>query len=291
MDDVAGQGSLLDYIKIARPGFWLTQLWFYLLPFSGRHVLIDPAFWFGCFYVTFPLSLLVYGWNDLGDVETDRLNPRKGNWLFGARPDAATRKKLPWVIALVQIPCLAGLVVLGGPKMLVWFAAVVFVNAAYNSGMKSRPILDLFPQLGYLLIFVLGSWLCDVPQLNVVAMVFCGLFAIQSHLLSELMDIDEDRTAKRSTTVVVLGVKRSKWLLVGIMLTETAIAWTFFSSQLVGLFMALATTLFLLDAIAGPRRYPLKLIRTFFIGWNLIVLGSMYFVWKWGLFTLVAYRY
>ena len=110
------RGSLVtraaELVKIARPGFWPTQLWFFLLPLGMRDLFGSPAFWLGCVYVCFPLGLLSYGWNDLGDVETDALNPRKDSWLFGARPDAWMRARLPWTIALVQLPFLVAFVLL-----------------------------------------------------------------------------------------------------------------------------------------------------------------------------------
>ena len=100
-------------MKVARPGFWTTSLWFYLLPLGQQHVFGSWTFWLGCFYVTFPLGLLIYGWNDLVDAETDRLNPRKGNFLFGARPDdaqlaALARAHLPRPTAVRVLLRLAG---------------------------------------------------------------------------------------------------------------------------------------------------------------------------------------
>ena len=65
-------------IKVARPGFWPTHLWFFLLPLGQREMFGRPGFWLGCAYVCFPLGLLLYGWNDLFDAETDRRNQRKG---------------------------------------------------------------------------------------------------------------------------------------------------------------------------------------------------------------------
>jgi len=57
-------------IKVARPGFWPTHLWFFLLPLGQREMFGRPGFWLGCAYVCFPLGLLLYGWNDLFDAET-----------------------------------------------------------------------------------------------------------------------------------------------------------------------------------------------------------------------------
>src|SRR5205809_6597420 len=70
-------------VKAARPGFWLTSIWFYLVPVGGRHVLDQAEFWLGLVYVSFPLGLLIYGWNDVVDVDVVRCNPRKRTTLIG----------------------------------------------------------------------------------------------------------------------------------------------------------------------------------------------------------------
>ena len=99
-------------------------MWFYLLPLGQQHVFGRWTFWLGVLYVTFPLGLLIYGWNDLVDAETDRHNPRKGTFLFGARPDEAQLAVLPWHIALVQLPFAVAFVWLFGPEALAWLAAL-----------------------------------------------------------------------------------------------------------------------------------------------------------------------
>ena len=83
-------------VKAARPGFWLTSIWFYLVPVGGRQVLDQAEFWLGLLYVSFPLGLLIYGWNDVVDFDVDRFNPRKGTYLFGARGTPERLARLPW---------------------------------------------------------------------------------------------------------------------------------------------------------------------------------------------------
>ncbi len=63
-----------------------------MLPLSQRDVFHSVAFWLGALYVTFPMGLLLYGWNDIVDYEADRLNPRKGTFLFGARGVQCSRR-------------------------------------------------------------------------------------------------------------------------------------------------------------------------------------------------------
>lgn len=247
----------------------------------------SAAFWLGATYICFPMSLLSFGWNDIGDAATDSINPRKDSWLFGASPDREMRSRLPWIIAAVQLPFLIMFVMIAGWKMAFWFAGLLAANTCYNSlGFKRMPWLDLLNQTGYLLVFVLASWLCDVPQLNAPAMIFSALFAMHSHLFGQIMDINEDAAGGRQTTAVSIGVRNSKLLLVGILICEAMIAFAFFSGSVVGLFMLFAAGFFLVDAYFGPRRYPLPFLTAFFVGWNLVAISTMYFIWRHGLFVL-----
>lgn len=282
---------LKTLVKVARPGFWPTHLWFFLLPLGQREMFGSLGFWLGCVYVCFPLGLLLYGWNDLFDRETDRRNARKDSWLFGARLDDDELRRLPRWIAGVQAPFLVGFTVLYGAEMLGWFLAMTAANAVYNwprFGWKNWPVVDLLNQVAYLLVFVLSSWLCAVPQLNAPAMVFSALFAMQSHLFGQIMDIDEDKAAGRHTTASVLGVRASKLVVVGFLLAEAWIAWSYFRGAAVEVFLLAGAAFFLLDAGVGFRGkpYPPWFSKVFFVGWNVVVVVTMYFVWRHGVFLL-----
>ncbi len=241
------------------------------------------------FTFVFPLGLLLYGWNDLGDAETDKLNSRKDSWLFGARPDQQLRSRLPWIIAAVHVPFVIAFVMIAGPRMLFWFAAVLLTNTTYNNfGWKRLPLLDLFNQVGYLLIFVLASWLCGLDQLSAPVMIFSALFAMQSHLFGQLMDLEEDRLAGRRSTAIMLGYRRAKLLLSLLMWIEAAIAALYFQGLVVSLFMTTGALFFLADALVGPRRYSVSFSKGCFLAWNMIVIGTMHLVWRYGWFVLAT---
>jgi 4-hydroxybenzoate polyprenyltransferase len=280
-------GLLLEIIKVARPGFWPTHYWFFLLPFAGRDMFGSIAFWVGSVYVCFPLGLLLYGWNDLSDRRCDENNPRKDSWLFGARPSDDTCRRLPWIIAAVQIPFWIAFVWIGGPKMILWMIAVLAVNFTYNTlAFKSRAFLDLLNQVGYLLVFVLASWLCDVPQLSVASMIFCTLFAMQSHLFGQLMDFDQDSDAGRRSTAITVGVTNSKWLIVALLAAAGMIALEHFQFSGIAIFMFAGALVFVVDALFGPRSYPTEFIKGFFILWNILVIATMHFVWRYEVFLV-----
>jgi 4-hydroxybenzoate polyprenyltransferase len=283
----------LFLVKVARPGFWTTSLWFYLLPVGQRHVFGSWMFWLGVIYVTLPLGLLIYGWNDFVDAETDRHNPRKGTYLFGARGNDAQLAALPWRIFLVQLPFAAAFVFLLGPKALVWLAALVAATAIYNwppPGLKGRPPFDMLNQIGYLLVFVLGSWLNGVPQLPWQTFVFGALFAMHSHLFGQIMDVEPDRQAGRRTTATSIGTVPAKVLTALLLLAESALVYLSFKDALIAGFLALGGGWFLLDAFVlwRERLYRPAQMQFFLLGWNAAAVVSMGWVWATATLTRTA---
>ncbi|TNE46485.1 MAG: hypothetical protein EP343_23040 [Deltaproteobacteria bacterium] len=281
--------EILFTLKVSRPGFYPTTLWFFLLPFGQRNMFGSWVFWLGCVYVCLPLGLMLYGWNDLMDMQTDSHNPRKDSYLFGARLEPHHRSKVIWQMVLIQLPFWPLFVWLAGPKMLLLLVAMVATNAVYNApgwGWKNRPWLDLLNQAGYLLVFVLSSWLNHVPQLPASVMVFSALFAMHSHLFGQLMDIDADTQAGRRTTASVIGVVPGKLLLVTILVVEALIVGP--RDTIVAAFLGLSALIFLVDAflVFRERPYPSWAIKVFFVGWNIVAIASMNWLWTRG--TLVG---
>lgn len=271
-------------VKAARPGFWLTSIWFYLVPVGGRHVLHDPPFWLGLLYVTFPLGLLIYGWNDIVDFEVDRFNPRKGTYLFGARGTPERLARLPWRIAFVQVPFAILFTLLLGPKALAWFAALIVASALYNCrpfAFKERAGLDLLNQAGYLLVFVLASWLNRVSQVPWFTFVFGAMFAMHSHLFGEIMDLEPDRRAGRRTLAGVLRARPAKWLLIAFLAVEAVLIWTWARDPWLAAFLASSAVWFLLDVVLlwRDRPYSPDEMRFAFLAWNAVALGSIPWVW------------
>jgi 4-hydroxybenzoate polyprenyltransferase len=278
--------TLAFLIKAARPGFWLTSIWFYLLPLGGRDVFGTYGFWLGVVYVTFPLGLFIYGWNDCVDAEADRLNPRKDSYLFGARGTAAQLARLPWWIAAVQFPFVALFVAkIGWTRTLLYFAALALATWLYNNprgGAKTRPGFDLLNQIAYLLVFALSSWINGVPQLPWHTFVFGAMFAMHSHLFGEVMDLQPDRAVGRRTTGLVLGAIGSKWMLASMLLVESLLVFTQTGDALIAGALAVGSLWFAADALWlwRDRPYSAREARLFFLGWNAAAIITAPIVWK-----------
>jgi len=271
-------------VQAARPGFWLTAIWFYFVPVWGQSVLGQGEFWAGLVYVTFPLGVLLYGWNDVVDFDVDRFNPRKGTYLFGARGTPERLRRLPWQIACVQLPFAVLFARLLGLKALAWFGTLIALTALYNLrpfAFKGRPGFDLLNQAGYLLVFVLASWLNHVPQVPWFTFLFGAMFAMHSHLFGQIMDLEPDRRAGRRTLAGVLRARPAKWLLIAFLAAEAVLIWTRARDRWLAAFLAASAVWFTLDVMLlwRDRPYSPGAMRLLFLGWNAVALGSIPWVW------------
>jgi len=272
-------------LKVSRPGFWLTSTWFYLLPVGGRVVWDHWTFWLGLFYITLPLGLLIYGWNDAGDLDNDRANPRKDTFLFGARLNAAQIAALPRWIAITNFPFVLLFGFLLGAKSFAWWVVLFVATAIYNArhvGTKGRPGVDLLNQSAYVLVFVMSSWLNHAPQLPWFTFVFGALFAMHSHLLGEVMDHRVDLIAGRRTTAGVLGVMPAKFLIASLLALEALLIWSCVRDPWISAALVLGATFFVLDGalLWRARPYTNRQMRLAFLGWNAAALASIPWVWR-----------
>jgi 4-hydroxybenzoate polyprenyltransferase len=276
--------ELVFLLQVSRPGLWSTTALFYLMPLRHADFLHSWTLWLGLFYVLFPLGFLLYGVNDIADAEADRLNPRKGTFLFGSLGRAEQLAALRWKIAAVQIPFLIVFLFLVGPRILFWFAALLLAVGIYNAprfGWKSHPPFDVLIQASYLLVFVLSSWLNGAAQLPWQTFVFGAMFAMHSHIFGEVMDIEPDRLSGRRTTAVMIGAVRSKLLIAGFLCVETALVYVFFGDLVITGFLSFGTAWFVLDALVvwKNRPYSPTEMRLFMWGWNAAAFLGMY--WNW----------
>lgn len=255
-----------------------------MLPLAQRDVFRSLAFWLGALYVTFPMGLLLYGWNDIVDYDADRFNPRKGTFLFGARGTLEQLRSLPLRIALAQAPFVAALSVLGGARMLLCCAGMIAAAGLYNwprYGFKARPPLEILNQAGYLFVFLLSSWINHVPLLPWATMLFGALFAMHSHVFGEVMDLEPDRAAGRRTTATVIGRVPAKLLMVVLLVFEAGLIARFFAAKELAGFLLLSAAWFAVDAtlIWRSRPYSNREMRFFMLAWNAIALISLPWMW------------
>ncbi len=277
--------KLIFWLKVSRPGLWFATIWLYVLPTSQMSdIWSSIPFWIGFFFVCFPLNFLVYGWNDIVDREIDLVNPRKDSFLFGARGTETQLNQLKWAIAGVHLICLPVLLFYTNWKMLLLFSGIIIINGLYNlpkNGLRSRPPLELLCQVGYLLVVPFSILINDISGLPWITYFYLLLFAWQSHLIGEVMDIIPDRATGRKTTATVIGIIKTKWLIIGIVAIEVSLLFLIFKDFVFGGMLALGLIWLLLDLlfIYKKKSYTLFQMKLFGIMSNLVAIASMAYVW------------
>ena len=284
------QSYLVFLLQVSRPGLWSTTALFYLMPLGHADFLQSGKLWLGLFFVLFPLGFLLYGVNDIVDAETDSLNPRKGTFMFGSRGARDQLAALKWQIAVVQLPFAAVFYFFVGPRILWWYALLLLAVGLYNApgiAWKGRPPFDVLIQASYLLVFVLSSWLNNVSQLPWQTFLFGALFAMHSHILGEVMDIEPDQRSGRQTTATLIGRVRAKFLIATFLCIETVLVWISFRDWIITGFLAFGALWFLIDAtlLWKNRAYSPIEMRLFLWGWNAAALLGMF--WNWTSSSLV----
>ena len=267
------QSDLAFLLQVCRPGLWTTTALFYLMPLGHSINFRSAKFWVGLAYALIPLGFVLYGVNDIFDAEADRLNPRKGTFLFGSLGRREQLAALRWQIVALQIPFVLAFLVWIGAKIFLWFVMLLVAVLLYNApriGFKTRPPFDVLMQASYLLLFVLSSWVNGVPQLPWQTFVFGALFAMHSHLFGEVMDIVPDREASRTTTAVRIGAVRTKLLMAVFLCVEVALVTRYFHNRIVAGFLAAGALWFVADALWFWRNKPYsrKVMTLFMWTWN-----------------------
>jgi 4-hydroxybenzoate polyprenyltransferase len=284
---------LVFLLQVSRPGLWSTTAMFYLMPLGHADVFHSGKLWLGLIFVLFPLGFLLYGVNDIVDAETDSLNPRKGTFMFGSRGEREQLAALKWQIALVQIPFVAPIYFIVGPRILWWYAILLLAVGLYNSpgiAWKGRPPFDVLLQASYLLVFVLSSWLNKVAQLPGPTFLFGAMFAMHSHIFGEVMDIEPDRLSGRRTTATLIGRVRAKFLIAVFLFIESGLVWGYFRDSIITGFLAFGALWFLMDAtlLWKDRAYTPKQMSLFLWGWNTAALLGIMWNWTHGTLTHVV---
>lgn len=276
--------KIIFWVKVSRPGLWFPALWLYFLPLSGMRVWESMDFWLGILFVTFPLNFIIYGWNDYVDHETDKLNPRKDSFLFGAKGSQEELNTLPPLLVIFQLVFYGFFIYWLGLSSIWLFAALVLVMLAYNfpkKGFRNTPPLELFAQFGYLLIVPFSVMLNDTAEVPWLTYIYLVLFAIQSQLIGEAMDIEPDRLANRDTSATKLGLRNTKILIILIVALEVGLLMFAYNDFVFGGMLALGLVWLLIDLflIFKTQRYTLGQMKLFGVGSNLIAAVSMGYVW------------
>lgn len=136
-----------NILILLRPHQWLKNLFIFLPLFFDRH-LTDAAYWLPCIIAFFAYSLAasaIYCFNDIWDVEADKLHPKKCK-----RPIASGKVSKPagYFTALLCVALSFILIFVGignaGKSLAYIIAFYLVMNIAYCVKLKQIALVDVF---------------------------------------------------------------------------------------------------------------------------------------------------
>ena len=201
-------------IAASRPLFWLNSA--SLCVVAAILAVPEPG-WraaLAALFATWPLNLLVYAVNDLHDQATDARNPRKGS-AEGARIDGSSLRALVALAVAANLPFVVLFVATGTAASSVALALLLAVSWAYSAPplrLKARPGWDSLANAAYVLPFVFAALLLGVKPMPWVEIGAFALWAIASHALTSIQDIEADRAGCVATVATALGRRRAALL-------------------------------------------------------------------------------
>lgn len=199
-------------LRTARPKQWLKNILVFAAP--GAAGVLDQAHELGLTVLVFVAfcfaAAAVYFWNDLIDVEADRLHPKKRcrPIASGQVPMAAARA------AGIAVPLAAlGFAAATGRWQTVAVVAVYLaVNLAYNLGLKRIPVVDLVAVAsGFVLRAGAGAVAVDVPMSRwfVLCTTFGSLFIVAGKRYAELNELGTGAGTRATLDMYTVGYLRS----------------------------------------------------------------------------------
>lgn len=225
---------------------------------------------------------MVYGL-DYNDFNSDTVNKRKGNFLFGAKASKEHLATVPLKIALTNLPFFIYFSISAGVNMLLLLLLMVAVNIIYNFKpfrIKERPPFEICIQIGYVLTAIFSIFLNDLNMIPWQTILYLSLFAFQAHVAGEIMDIEPDSIANKKTTATLIGRKNTKYVMLILLLLEVYILAVWFQDYILAGFLAVFSIWLLLDIFIYFKEKPYSVKQMNFFGYamNIAALGSMLWV-------------
>ncbi len=155
--------KMFNYIKLIRPKHYIKNFLIFVPLFFSRELFTVKLYYTVLGYITFCfLASAVYVFNDLKDVEKDKLHPIKCK-----RPIAVGSVSKAEAVVLGMILILLSFIILAyyirSNRAIFLVALYLLINIMYSLKLKNYPIVDISVlALGFLIRIMYGGVISDV---------------------------------------------------------------------------------------------------------------------------------
>lgn len=198
-------------VKMMRPKQWLKNVLVFAAPGAAgvldtpRDLLITMVA-----FVAFCLAASgIYVWNDLSDIEADRVHPTKRNRPIAAGLVSITTARV--VGAVLPVAALAVAAATGRWQTVAIVGVYIALTLAYTFWLKEVAIIDLLAiAAGFVLRAAGGAVAVDVPMSRwfVLCVTFGSLFIVIGKRYAELQELGADAGTRTTLETYTPGFLR-----------------------------------------------------------------------------------
>jgi 4-hydroxybenzoate polyprenyltransferase len=191
---------MIPFIRALRPHQWTKNLLVFAPLLFSKHLFEPEPFAraLAAFVAFCGMAGAVYLWNDVADLEQDRLHPKKKK-----RPVAAGDLSVPSASlgAIGLVACSLSLSFALGPGLGLCAGAYLGLNLAYSFGLKHVVILDVLSlSLGFVLRALAGGFAVQAPVTDwlLVLTLLLALFLALAKRRHEITSLGEGAISHRA---------------------------------------------------------------------------------------------
>lgn len=186
---------LRRYLLISRPRFWMYLFGPFLIGLiAAPGVVVSWRLLLLGLFFTYPANLLVYGFNDIFDHETDKHNPKKQGYERLLAPEnrqPLLRQLIVWGLLGMTLVLPASI-----PLVTKWaMTAFYFFGIGYSAPpirAKTKPLIDALFNILYIFPGVVSYSLLTGRWPDVQLLVAATLWCMAMHAYSAVPDIEAD---------------------------------------------------------------------------------------------------
>ena len=203
-------------------------------------------------FTTISITAAGYIINDIYDVETDRIN-KKSKLIIGVHFQAKTA--IIWYFLLNTIALFSGIylaILIGKPLYSLIFVYCIFFLWRYSKSMKKAFLIGNIHVAILTALVLINTALFDIiPNIHfpgnesggmilkiiLVYALFSFLLTLIREFIKDLEDKEGDMTINAKTLAIVLGVKKTKFIIFCLFFVVVAIVgfWQYFQLQIISL--------------------------------------------------------
>jgi len=263
-------------IKISRPPLWVIGPLLFLAGLYISNASFNMLAVVQLVLLSFPISLYIYGINDICDHESDKLNPRRGT-LEGAIVPKTMAPVIFKISLVIAGAFLITSILTGSIVNFIGVGLLLFLGWAYSIPpirLREKPPLDsitngLIVFCPFLMGFSFNGSFLQMPLKSLYLIL--GVIAV--HMYATIIDYTPDKKSGSRTFAVLFG-KRFTALISVLILFFIYLALNF--NPLIDNFFLLCSALFAIVFVYPNERLAMNLFRiAFIIG---VLVGIIFFL-------------